>query len=190
MPCAGQTGVMLETALPLLFARMPTVFQSVERHRYLITNAWPQVEHKARTGRSVPRKSEISSRENVERLYHEVKSLRYLVACGRLAHISIELCQQIFHLEATVAKVSHTSRQALGCPTNAGLHARLDEWARSVTEKFAEQTGVLEPSQKSDAAQRFIVASADRDHVNAQKVTQELRNRGHSVKHTRTPPNN
>lgn len=142
MPCAGQTGVMLDAALPLLFARMPTIFQSVERHRYLITNAWPQVEYKARTGRSVPRKSEISSRENVEGLYHEVKSVRYLVACGGLAHIAIGLCQQIFHLEATVAKVSHTSRQALGCPTNAELHARLDQWARSVTEKFAENTDV------------------------------------------------
>lgn len=135
-PCAGQTGVMLEAALPLLFARMPRVFLSTERQRYLITNAWPQVEYKAKTNRSVPLKSEISLIENVEGLYHEVKSLRYVVACGNLAHVAIELCKQVFYLEATVAKVSHTSRLALGCPTNANLHARLDEWAGSVTQQF------------------------------------------------------
>lgn len=135
-PCAGQTGLMLEAALPLLVAKMPNIFTSAERKRYLITNAWPKVEFKRKTGRSVPLKSDVASRANVEGLYQEIKALRYVVACGNLAHFAIERCQEAFPLEAVVAKVSHTSRRALGCPTNAKLPARLNEWAESVAMQF------------------------------------------------------
>lgn len=135
-PCSGQTGAMLEKALPLLFEKMPTVFSSTNRHDYLITNAWPHVEYKKKTGRSVPRKSEILLLENLEGLYLEIKSLKYIVACGKLAHAAIDLCHERFHLDAAVAKVAHTSRQALGCPTNAELPSRLEKWAATVTQQF------------------------------------------------------
>lgn len=135
-PCAGQTGVMLESALPHLCERMPGVFSSPERLNYLITNAWPQVEYKAKTGRSVPTESEVLLLDNVEGLYHEIESLRYVVACGNLAHAAITRCQQVFELKAVVARVSHTSRQALGCPTNANLPIRLKQWASSVIRQF------------------------------------------------------
>lgn len=135
-PCAGQTGVMLESALPLLHKGIPRVFTSSERLKYLITNAWPQVEYKANTGRSVPTESEVLLLENVEGLYHEIQSLRYVVARGNLAHAAINQCQQVFKLEAAIARVSHTSRQALGCPTNANLPIRLNQWASSVIRQF------------------------------------------------------
>ena len=135
-PCAGQTGAMLEALLPLLVETMPTIFTSAERTRYLITNAWPRVEFRRKTGRSVPLKSELVSRVNLERLYQEIKALRYVVACGNLAHFAMENCHKAFPLDATVAKAFHTSRRALGCPTNAKLPVRLREWAESVATQF------------------------------------------------------
>ncbi len=135
-PCAGQTGVMLEAALPLLFAKRPQIFPSPERDHYLITNAWPTVEYKGKTMRSVPLKSYIMLEQNIERLYHELKGLQYIVACGKLAHLVLDLCRQNFPLQAAVAQVSHTSRQALGCPTKADLPNRLDQWAESVVQQF------------------------------------------------------
>jgi hypothetical protein len=135
-PCAGQTGVMLESALLLLHAKKPEIFWSSERQHYLITNAWPHVEYKKKTHRSVPLVSEISSHENLERLYHEIKLLQYIVACGKLAHVAVDRCRKAFRLESVVAQVSHTSRPALGYPTNEDLPVRLDEWAYSVVKQF------------------------------------------------------
>ena len=139
-PCAGQTGVMLDAALSLLVMRMPKLFPDAGRYQYLITNAWPQVEYRAKTKRGVPLISEISRRENVEGLYQEIKSLRNIVACGNLAHHTVKLCRQMFDLEASVAYVTHTSRPALGFPSNANLHTRLKTWATSVVEQLDSET--------------------------------------------------
>lgn len=137
-PCAGQTGTMLEALLPLLVAKAPVVFGSTERTHYLITNAWPIVEFKRKTGRSVPLKSDVLSHQNVERLYQEIRSLRYVVACGNLAQRAIESCQHAFSLPAEVANATHTSRRALGCPSNENLPRRLNEWAESVAMQFSQ----------------------------------------------------
>lgn len=139
IPCSGQTGRMLEAAIPLLFEKLPTIFSSATRKDYLITNAWAQVEYRKKTSRSRPRKSEVLSHENLEGLYHEVKSLQYIVACGILAHNAVERCRTDFQLKAVVARAPHTSRQALGCPTNADLPGRLDRWAVSVVGQFQQE---------------------------------------------------
>src|SRR5688572_12744209 len=87
-PCAGQTGRMLEAALPLLSQALPSTFPTGRRESYLITNAWPKAEYPAKTGRSVPTEAEIMSGENIERLFQEVGALRFVVACGDLAHVA------------------------------------------------------------------------------------------------------
>ncbi|MBK6359886.1 hypothetical protein [Candidatus Skiveiella danica] len=137
-PCAGQTGKILEVALPFLCALKPNIFLSENRYSYLITNAWPVVEYKEKTNRSVPTRFEVSAIETVARLYAEIKDLQYVVACGNLAHLAVELCKTNHGLKAAVAKATHTSRQAFGCPTNEELPIRLWEWADQVAKQFKQ----------------------------------------------------
>lgn len=131
-PCARQTGQGLEDGLAHLHRLRPDWFKSSSRYDYLITNAWDQIEYKARTGRSVPTAVEVATRRNVERLYSEIRHLKRVVACGELAHLAVRLCVEFLGYGGSVAYVSHTSRQALGCPTAATYGDAIESWAQDV----------------------------------------------------------
>jgi hypothetical protein len=115
-----------------LNSRRPDLFPYATRYDYLITNAWPTVEYPAKTSRSVPSEAEICDEENLLRLHCEIKSLEYLVVCGSLAHAAVRACIERFGFGGKVAYVKHTSRRAIGCPTNADLPAVMDAWAANI----------------------------------------------------------
>ncbi|WP_454902887.1 hypothetical protein [Variovorax gossypii] len=117
-------------------------FPDKTRNNYLITNAWSRVEYRAKTGRSVPTEEEVTSAENIARLFQEVRSLQFVIACGVLAHVAVAECQSLFGLQAVVAKVTHTSRQALGCPRREELEGRIQQWADSVVSQIVHSREV------------------------------------------------
>ena len=68
-PCAGQTGKVLDDGLSHLVQMRNDLFTSRNRYDYLITNAWPEVEHKKKTKRSIPKCIEVTSKQNIGRLF-------------------------------------------------------------------------------------------------------------------------
>ena len=135
-PCVGQTGTNLESCLHYLVKKRSDIFQSVNRYDYLITNAWPRVEYKSKTGRSTPSRIEILTKNNIERLYCEIKHLDYVIACGEHAHIAVKICKEFLGFKGIVVNMKHTSSQALGCPTTDERESRLEEWADEVINKL------------------------------------------------------
>jgi hypothetical protein len=137
-PCAGQTGTMLDRALPYLQGLRPRIFPYLSRYEYLITNAWPEVEYPGqdKRERSVPKAVEVASMINIEGLYGEIAHLKHVVACGDLAHLATKLWIEFLGLEGRVAYVKHTSSPALGCPTREQLDGAVQGWAISVAEYF------------------------------------------------------
>ncbi len=135
-PCAGQTGKGLDDGLSYLVRLRQDLFASRNRYDYLITNAWPQVEYKKKTNRSVPDCSDVTPRQNIERLFAEIKGLSHVVACGELAHIAVRISVEFLLFSGKVAYVKHTSRQSLGCPTKDQYEGTLNDWAQSVVKQF------------------------------------------------------
>jgi hypothetical protein len=135
-PCAGQTGRVLDDGLSHLVQMRDDLFTSQNRYDYLITNAWPQVEYKESTNRSVPKCSEVTSKQNIQRLFSEINGLSHVVACGELAHLAVRICVEFLNFSGNVAYVKHTSRQSLGCPTKGQYESTVKDWAKSVFQQF------------------------------------------------------
>ncbi len=131
-PCSGQTGTNLQDALGFLSKNKNNIFHSTDRYDYLITNSWDTIEYKAKTNRSTPDFVEVLDRENIIRLFNEIKELSFVVACGVHAHIAVKACQEFLGFNGKVVNVKHTSSQALGCPTAEERNSRIEEWANSV----------------------------------------------------------
>jgi hypothetical protein len=135
-PCAKQTGVVAELGIGELSTSLPKVFPYRDRYDYLITNAWPNVEYPKKTNRSVPTKDEVLDAKNLERLHAEIKGLHTVVVCGKLAHEAVRACVKLYNFKGKVAYVKHTSRRAIGCPTNENLPAVMRTWADDVIKQI------------------------------------------------------
>ncbi|MBU2571110.1 MAG: hypothetical protein KJ725_13995 [Gammaproteobacteria bacterium] len=135
-PCAGQTGKVLDDGLSHLVKIRHDLFTSRNRYDYLITNAWPQVEYRDKTNRTVPKCIEVTSKQNIQRLFSEINGLSHVVACGELAHIAVRICVDFLKFSGKVAYAKHTSRQSLGCPTKCQYESTVKDWANSVVQQF------------------------------------------------------
>ncbi|TSE28650.1 hypothetical protein Tther_01959 [Tepidimonas thermarum] len=139
-PCAAGTGANLARALIELHRRDPLRFPSPQRADYVITNAWPQVEYPALTGRSVPTVAEVLQPDNLQRLAAELAGLRWVVACGTQAHEALRALRQRSGWAAALACVRHLSQRAVngirGADDTAG---RIALWCTDVLEQFCAQ---------------------------------------------------
>lgn len=83
-PAARSTGKNLEILLELLAGALGR--DDLHREEVTITNAWPKVEYRAKTGRTEASEREVCAPENVERLRRELDEVTELVIfCGRKA---------------------------------------------------------------------------------------------------------
>lgn len=83
-PAARVTGRNLEILLALLAEALGR--DDLVRENVTITNAWPKVEYRERTGRSEASEREVCAPDNVERLRRELDEVSDLVIfCGRRA---------------------------------------------------------------------------------------------------------
>jgi hypothetical protein len=136
-PCAAGTGANLARALPVLHALDPMRFPSSERADYIVTNAWPQVEYPALTGRSVPTVAEVLQADNLQRLANELSGVRWVVACGAQAHEAVRALRHRGALAAEVAYARHLSQRAINSLRAASDTAgRIALWCASVQQQF------------------------------------------------------
>lgn len=83
-PAARGTGRNLDILLSLLGQALGR--DDLNRENVTITNAWPRVEYRERTGRSEASEREVVSPDNVERLRRELYEVTDLVIfCGKRA---------------------------------------------------------------------------------------------------------
>lgn len=83
-PAAGATGKNLDALLKLLSIALNR--SDLNRADITITNAWPQVEYRAKTGRSEATGKEVMAPENLVRLQGELAEISDLVIfCGKRA---------------------------------------------------------------------------------------------------------
>ncbi|MFN3829938.1 MAG: hypothetical protein ACK4MK_07850 [Tepidimonas ignava] len=137
-PCAAGTGANLARALQQLHARDPRRFPQPQRHGYVVTNAWPQVEYPALTGRSVPTVEEVLTEANLQRLAAELTGLRWVVACGAQAHEALRALLARGGLAAQVAYARHLSQRAINTlPGASDTPGRIALWCDAVLQQFA-----------------------------------------------------
>lgn len=85
-PAAGTTGRNLETLLSLLNQLLRR--DDLSRANVTITNAWPHVEYRTKTGRSEASRKELLEAKNLERLRQELEEISDMVIfCGEKARI-------------------------------------------------------------------------------------------------------
>ncbi|MCX7694040.1 hypothetical protein LCC91_13255 [Tepidimonas taiwanensis] len=136
-PCAAGTGANLARVLVALHGLDPQRFPSPYRVDYVITNAWPQVEYPALTGRSVPTVAEVLQSENLARLAAELAGLRTVVACGAQAHEAVRALRASGALAAEVAYGRHLSQRAINTLRGAtDTPGRIALWAADVAQQF------------------------------------------------------
>lgn len=83
-PAAHSTGRNLETLLSLLARELNR--DDLTRANLTITNAWPEVEYRARTGRSEATAREIRGAGNLQRLQEELEEVtEFIIFCGAKA---------------------------------------------------------------------------------------------------------
>ncbi len=137
-PCAAGTGANLARALAELHRRDAVRFASPHRADYVVTNAWPQVEYPALTGRSVPTVAEVLQPANLERLAAELAGLRWVVACGAQAHAAVRALRDAGRLTADIACERHLSQRSINsiraCADTAG---RIAHWCTAVLQQFS-----------------------------------------------------
>ena len=131
-PCAGQTGEVLEIGLRVMNRLDSKMFPYTDRYQYHITNAWSLVEYPRKTGRSVPKKSEVCDVVNLRRLHLEIRDLECVIVCGAKARDAVSACIEEFGFAGKVAYAKHTSRRALGFPTNESLPQVMNTWAQAI----------------------------------------------------------
>jgi hypothetical protein len=83
-PAARHTGRNLELLLSLLARELNR--DDLSRGNITISNAWPRVEYRAKTGRSEATLKEVESADNVKRLQHELEEVTdFVIFCGARA---------------------------------------------------------------------------------------------------------
>lgn len=137
-PCAAGTGANLARVLVELHRRDPRRFSSARRADYVVTNAWPQVEYPALTGRSVPTPAEVLQPHNLDRLAAELAGLRWVVACGTQAHEAVRALRDSGRLAAEAAYERHLSQRAINSLRGAtDTPGRVALWCASVVQQFS-----------------------------------------------------
>jgi hypothetical protein len=132
-PCAAGTGANLNRALAVLSEARAQDFVSSNRAAYVVTNAWPNVEYPALTGRSVPSEPEVLQSENLARLAEELRGLQVVVACGQQAHVAVRALQQSGRLAAHVAYGRHLSQRSVNMISGAtDTPGRIRRWCELV----------------------------------------------------------
>ncbi|OGU06652.1 MAG: hypothetical protein A2075_08715 [Geobacteraceae bacterium GWC2_58_44] len=83
-PAAQSTGKNLDTLLLLLSQALNR--NDLTRANITITNAWPEVEYQAKTGRSEATAKEVEGAGNIERLQQELEDVTdFVIFCGAKA---------------------------------------------------------------------------------------------------------
>ena len=110
-PVAGVTGENLKYSLKHLHAKLPSVFPSIERYEYRITNAYSEPIAKSRGDKSSQASnSQVLEPDNVARVFHELDGCSLVILCGVKAQL---LAQAVLLSGRTVVCTWHTSNQAL-----------------------------------------------------------------------------
>ncbi len=136
-PCAAGTGANLARALDELHRRAPAWFASPHREAYVVTNAWPQVEYPALTGRSVPTEGEVLQPGNLQRLAAELAGVQQVVACGAQAHAALRALVAA-RPALQVAYARHLSQRAVNMiPGGSTTAERIARWADAVLDQWA-----------------------------------------------------
>lgn len=137
-PCAAGTGANLARALVVLHERLPTLFASPLRDKYVITNSWDRVEYPALTQRSVPAVEEVLASANLERLAAELASLEAIVACGAQAHAAVQALADRGALRARLAFARHLSQRSVNMIAGAtDTPGRIGAWCDGVIAQLA-----------------------------------------------------
>lgn len=83
-PAAKTTGKNLEQLLLLLSEALNR--SDLTRRNITITNAWPDVEYEAKTGRSEATEQDVMRPKNLERLQRELSNItEFVIFCGDIA---------------------------------------------------------------------------------------------------------
>jgi hypothetical protein len=122
-PVAGDTGANLESALSHLHAACPTIFQSVHRYDYRITNAWREpIAVSLGDLASEARKKEILDARNVERVLEDLEGCGLVVLSGRKAQL---LSEALRGSGKAVVEVPHVGNRGLKGSYTLGADLRL-----------------------------------------------------------------
>ena len=139
-PCAAGTGANLARALVELARRAPDRFPSADRHGYVITNAWAQVEYMALNQRSVPSEAEVLTPDNLARLADEIAALTTIVACGAQAHAAVRALVAQGAVGASVAYARHLSQRSVNMIVGgATTDERIARWVDQVLAQIPER---------------------------------------------------
>jgi hypothetical protein len=141
-PCAAGTGANLARALVVLSELAPQTFVSADRHRYVVTNSWPQVEYPALTGRSVPDVIEVLQQSNLDRLSMELAGLSCVIACGQQAQAAVRALLDSGHLRARVAFARHLSQRSVNMIAGGtDTPTRIRVWCHQVLAQLPSADG-------------------------------------------------
>lgn len=147
-PVAGDTGENLDSALAHLHCSQPTLFPSVDRYEYRITNAFPEptavaLGHKV----SEARNSEIQDSRNVQRVLSELDGCSLVILCGNKARL---LASALRGPERTVVEVPHIGDKGLNGKFSVPPHLqlasssdrrrhRIELWASNVLQQIDDR---------------------------------------------------
>ena len=136
-PCAAGTGANLARALVVLSERLPALFASASRDKYVITNSWENVEYPALTQRSLPTLDEVLGATNLQRLTTEIAPLDAIVACGAHAHAAVRALAERGAIRARLAFGRHLSQRAVNMIPGANDTAgRIGVWCDGVIDQL------------------------------------------------------
>ena len=136
-PCAAGTGANLARVLTELHARRPDLFTSPSRDKYVITNAWKEIEYPALTGRSVPTEAEVLQAGSLERLRAEIEALETVVACGAQAQAALRALSASGAVRARVAFGRHLSQRAVNMIAGGSdTPSRIRLWCDALLEQL------------------------------------------------------
>ncbi|MEO6410142.1 MAG: hypothetical protein ABIO45_15515 [Burkholderiaceae bacterium] len=139
-PCAAGTGANLARALVELARRAPELFPAPDRHSYVITNAWAQVEYMALNQRSVPSEAEVLMPDNLARLAGEISALTTVVACGAHAHAAVRVLVAQGAVGARVAYARHLSQRSVNMIAGGSTtDDRIARWVDQVLAQLPER---------------------------------------------------
>jgi len=139
-PCAAGTGANLARVLVVLNERLPVLFPSPVRDKYVITNSWDKVEYPALTQRSVPTLDEVLGAGNLERLAAEIAALETIVACGAHAHAAVQALADRGVLRARLAFGRHLSQRAVNMIAGASdTPGRIRVWCDGVLAQLSQR---------------------------------------------------
>jgi len=110
-PVSGATGENLSHALEYLCSQRPSVFSSVDRYAYRITNAFDRpIARSLGSASSEASNKQVQASENIARVLTDLNGCNLVVLCGIKAQL---LAGAICLPNRTIVCAWHTSNQAL-----------------------------------------------------------------------------